>query len=53
MDDVEGTPSFVKRLKLPERYADMLLENGYEWVSDLIGIDGEELKDIGITLPGK
>lgn len=52
MDDMEDTPSFIKRLKLPEKYADTLLENGYEWVSDLIGIDGDELKDIGISLPG-
>lgn len=52
VDVNESVETFLERLKLAEKYTYLFIANGYLTVQDCKGLTEDDLKGIGVTLPG-
>nr|CAB3222708.1 arf-GAP with Rho-GAP domain, ANK repeat and PH domain-containing protein 1 [Phallusia mammillata] len=53
-DDIanEGVEAFLERLKLADKYSHIFIANGYFTVEDCKGLTEDDLKEMGVSLPG-
>jgi len=52
-DPSQNIRTFLENLKLADKYCDLFTSHGYMTVGDCVGISEDNLKHIGVTLPGK